>query len=132
MLESIKWKGPVQVNGIEYDSIDQALLSLKGFKGKLCVVFKEYRKPRETIREQVCQHDIRISVRQYMINPPTSTFDFHERWNGGIPMPEKTMVGRIIQDNGGMYEMELRSENNPEVSWRGWVIKSAILEQEEL
>jgi hypothetical protein len=65
----------------------------------------------------------KITVKKYMTEPATSTFDFQDKWNNGKPMPLCTMQGEIIKETRGMYYMELEEDD---ISWTGWVIKSAI------
>ena len=71
----------------------------------------------------------KITVKKYMTEPATSTFDFQDKWNNGKPMPLCIMQGEVIKETRGMYYMELKSDN---ISWTGFVIKSAIKEWEEL
>ena len=71
----------------------------------------------------------KITVKKYMTEPATSTFDFQDKWNNGNPMPLCIMQGEIIKETRGMYYMELKSDD---ISWSGWVIKSAIKEWEEI
>ena len=137
MLESIIWNGPVELNGKSYDSYDQAVQVLKGYSGDVCIVLRAKDKPGESTRERGESRKkrneqrvrYRIRVLRYMTTPPTPTFDFHDRWNGGIPMPESIMEGYIVDETKGMVKMELESDTS---SWTGWIIKSAIKEQEEI
>ena len=71
----------------------------------------------------------KITVKKYMTEPATSTFDFQDKWNNGNPMPLCIMQGEVIKETRGMYYMELKSDN---ISWTGFVIKSAIKEWEEI
>ena len=71
----------------------------------------------------------KITVKKYMTEPATSTFDFQDRWNEGKPMPLCTMQGEVIKETRGMYYMGLKSDD---ISWTGFVIKSAIKEWEEI
>ena len=71
----------------------------------------------------------KITVKKYMTEPATSTFDFQDKWNNGNPMPLCIMQGEIIKETRGMYYMKLKSDD---ISWTGWVIKSAIKEWEEI
>ena len=71
----------------------------------------------------------KITVKKYMTEPATSTFDFHNKWNNSVPMPQCRMEGKIIKETRGMYYMELKSGD---ITWTGWVIKSAIKEWEEI
>ena len=71
----------------------------------------------------------KITVKQYMTEPATSTFDFQDKWNDGKPMPLCIMQGEVIKETRGMYYMELKADD---ISWTGWVIKSSIKEWEEI
>ena len=126
----------------------------------------------------------RITVKKYMTEPATPTFDFQDRWNDGIPMPLAVMRGTIEKETRGMYYMKLNGKAEPtsvcmccgkkltnpvsrlygvgpdcgdriglirieteqearekweelskylaNISWEGWVIKSAIKEWKEI
>ena len=65
----------------------------------------------------------KITVKKYMTEPATSTFDFQNKWNNGKPMPLCIMQGEVIKETRGMYYMELKSDD---ISWTGWVIRSSI------
>lgn len=71
----------------------------------------------------------KITVKKYMTEPSTPNFDFQDRWNDGKPMPLCTMQGEVIKETRGMYYMKLKSDD---ISWTGFVIKSAIKEWEEI
>lgn len=71
----------------------------------------------------------RITVKKYMTEPATSTFDFHSKWNEDKPMPLTVMQGSIEKETRGMYYMSLEEDDN---KWSGWVIKSAIKEWKEI
>ena len=51
-----------------------------------------------------------ITVKKYMTQQATPSFDFMKNWNNNIPMPFVTMVGRVIKETRGMYQMELHAE----------------------
>ena len=69
----------------------------------------------------------KINVKKYMTEPATVNFDFQDKWNNGVPMPLCIMQGEVIKETRGMYYMELKSDD---ITWAGWVIKSAIKEWE--
>ena len=71
----------------------------------------------------------KITVKKYMTEPATSTFDFQDKWNNGKPMPLCTMQGKVTKETRGMFHMELKEDD---ISWTGWVIKSSIKEWEEI
>lgn len=126
----------------------------------------------------------KITVKKYMTEPATSTFDFQDKWNNGKPMPLCIMQGKVVKETRGMYYMSLQGKAEPtakclvcgktltnpisklygigpectekvglirieseeeakeklkhimeqidDISWTGWVIKSAIKEWEEI
>ena len=71
----------------------------------------------------------KITVKKYMTEPATSTFDFQDQWNKGAPMPQCKMEGEVIKETRGMYYMKLKADD---ITWTGFVIKSAIKEWEEI
>ena len=71
----------------------------------------------------------KITVKKYMTEPATANFDFQDKWNDGKPMPLCTMHGKVTKETRGMYYMELKEDD---ISWTGFVIKSAIKEWEEI
>ena len=71
----------------------------------------------------------KITVKKYMTEPATANFDFQDKWNDGKPMPLCTMQGEVIKETRGMYYMELKADD---ITWTGFVIKSAIKEWEEI
>lgn len=130
----------------------------------------------------------RITVKSYMTQKSTPSFDFMEKWNSDIPMPLRVMTGRKLEETRGMVKMELHGDievadgpvdicmccgrpiTNPvskyfgmgpicgqhnyvnpfdseeelkaavaeykkhlnEITWTGWIIKSAITAEEDL
>lgn len=73
----------------------------------------------------------KIMVKPFMTMEPTKQFNFHLRWNNGIPMPLQVMVGRKIRETSGTVYMELQSVDGSK-RWSGWVVKSAIIKCEQV
>ena len=71
----------------------------------------------------------KITVKKYMTEPATANFDFQDKWNDGNPMPLCIMQGEVTKETRGMYYMKLKSDD---ITWAGFVIKSAIKEWEEI
>ncbi len=122
MLNLLKdYKGAVEVNGQSFDSLDSALKGLKNFDGQLTIVLNKGAGERvsrasQQVEEVAGDKIYRIKVRQYMIKPSTPEFDFHDKWNNGIPMPMRIMVGRKLKETKGMVQMELWGEITEEVT----------------
>lgn len=55
----------------------------------------------------------KITVKKYMTEPATSTFDFQDKWNNGNPMPLCIMHGEVIKETRGMYYMNLLGKAEP-------------------
>ena len=66
----------------------------------------------------------RIEVNPYMTKKATANFDFMKKFNGDIPMPKKTMTGKVLSETPKMVKMKLWDEDK---TWEGYVVKSAIL-----
>lgn len=52
----------------------------------------------------------KITVKKYMTEPATSTFDFMDKFNHGIPMPLCIMQGKVTKETRGMFYMELEGK----------------------
>ena len=81
------------------------------------------------VKKMEVGNSYKITVKKYMTEPATANFDFQDKWNDGKPMPLCTMRGKVTKETRGMYYMELKSDD---ISWTGFVIKSAIKEWEEI
>lgn len=183
------WKGLIEVNGQQYDSIEAAVSAGIDFKDSWRVKLLPPAKKSHTAdgrqgtgqAAQVADSpEYRITVKPYMTRPTEqgSDFDFMAKFNNNNPMPLRTMAGTIEKETRGMYYMHLHGEGLEEVhcmrcgrklthpvsmhygigpecmsklgfvcsidavdeikeklqtvTWEGWVIKSAILEKEEV
>ena len=82
-----------------------------------------------TVKKMEVGKSYKITVKKYMTEPATANFDFQDKWNDGKPMPLCTMQGKVTKETRGMFHMELKEDD---ISWTGWVIKSAIKEWEEI
>ena len=82
-----------------------------------------------TVKKMEVGNSYKITVKKYMTEPSTPNFDFQDRWNDGKPMPLCIMQGEVIKETRGMYYMKLKSDD---ITWDGFVIKSAIKEWKEL
>lgn len=181
------WQGRVEVNGTEYDSIQDAESVFKTIKGNVHIILKgEVEKPLKSentrsdnpVKSSSDTVEYRVTVKRYMTQKATPEFDFMAQWNNDEPMPLRTMVGTVEKETRGMVYMKLhgvgletvtcvccgKELTNPisryygigpvcmnkvgiycdvdnieeikeklvDVKWEGWIIKSAITEQEEV
>lgn len=116
MIDMIKsWQGKVAVNGQSYDDIASAISNFKPVSGPLCI--KLYPKRETAVKKQsgepgedIKTGEIRITVKKYMTEKATTLFDFMEKWNNDVPMPLRTMTGKVLQETKGMVKMQLHGD----------------------
>lgn len=121
MLELLKnYSGKLKVNGKEFENVTQAIQSFSGYQGRLVVelntdIVTPTQPPRQEVEEGK-ETEYVIKVKQYMTKPATPSFDFMDKWNNGVPMPLRVMVGKKLKETKGMVKMELRGEIIQEVN----------------
>lgn len=110
------YKGSLEINGIMYNDLKAAVQAFKEFDGELTIVLNKGAKITEQrpiissenpVQEIQGSPIYKIKVKQYMTKPSTPEFDFHDKWNNGVPMPMRIMVGRKLKETRGMVQMEL-------------------------
>ena len=106
----------------------------KPFEFTLDKAIKELNKEMEDytwtkVKKMEVGKSYKITVKKYMTEPSTVNFDFQDKWNNGKPMPLCTMHGKVTKETRGMFHMELKADD---ITWTGFVIKSAIKEWEEI
>ena len=190
MLSMLKdYKGSVEINGVKYDSISDALKRFKSKSDVITIKLSSNHSERNTeqIRANESIVQKKITVKQYMTRKATPEFDFMKQWNSDVPMPLRTMIGTVEKETRGMVYMKLHGDiteektlhclkcgrpiTNPvsqyfgmgpecgchnyinpfyskeeldnaikhyretvlnNMTWEGWIIKSAILAEEEV
>ena len=119
------YKGSLEVNGITYSGVKAAVQALKGYEGEVVIILnkagnkqeqKEEKAPVNSVQEIKGSPIYKIKVRQYMTKPASPEFDFQDKWNNGVPMPMRIMVGRKLKETKGMVQMELWGEIIDEIS----------------
>lgn len=115
MLTLLKnWKGPVEINGTLYDSINAVNLAdiktLGEINIKLLHTEKIENKGNTSENRTVDVTEYQITVKRYMTQKASATFDFMEKWNNNIPMPLRTMVGTVEKETRGMVYMKLHGD----------------------
>ena len=115
MLTLLKnWKGPVEINGTLYDSINAVNLAdiktLGEINIKLLHTEKIENKGNTSENRALDKTEYQITVKRYMTQKASATFDFMEKWNNNIPMPLRTMVGTVEKETRGMVYMKLHGD----------------------
>lgn len=185
------YRGSVEINGKKYDSVESARIDFKTFQGRVCIKLLPKQLEAKSDASNAIQNvdkpvEYRVTVRKYMTEKSSPSFDFMQKWNNNNPMPLRTMTGVILQETRGMVKMRLHGDiwakkistcmccgrqlTNPvsqyfgigpecgghnyvnpfdsedelreavsaykkklqATVWEGWIIKSAITEQEEV
>lgn len=190
MLTQLKeWKGAVEINGSQYDSIQAISNQFKLDSNEIHIrLYPTKKRELKTIGTQSqdisSDTEYKIFVKPYMTKLASPEFDFMAKFNNDNPMPYRLMVGKKIRETKGMVYMELHADitekqaticmccgralTNPvsqyfgigpecgghnyvnpfdtqeeleeavnvyrqklrEVTWTGWIIKSAIISEE--
>lgn len=118
MLELLKnYPGNLKVNGKEFENVLQAIQAFSEYRGRLVIELntKPTPPPRQEVEEGK-ETEYVIKVKQYMTKPASPSFDFMDKWNNGVPMPMRIMVGKKLEETKGMVKMELRGEIIQEVN----------------
>lgn len=115
MLSMLRnWKGKVEINGIEYDSIRDVkiddLSALDNVTIHLSSVKEKSQKTQNSVSTSDDKKQYRISVKSYMTKKATPDFDFMARWNNDNPMPLRTMIGTVEKETRGMVYMKLHGD----------------------
>ena len=174
------WKGEIDINDNHYISIDACNFNFKSVSDDIHIQLHPIQKnaKQSEIQTSIDKIEYRITVKRYMTEPASPSFDFMNKWNDNIPMPLRTMTGVIEKETRGMIYMKLHGQAEPvvrcmrcgrlltnpisqhygigpecmsklgfvcdindvetikkklvDVTWEGWIIKSAIIEKEEI
>lgn len=184
MLKILKdWNGSIEINGKSYDSVKDAVNAFQSVSDDIHIVLHSVRK---TVSKSVTEADNNISasvekqitVKRYMTQKSTPSFDFMAKFNNDNPMPMRIMQGTVEKETRGMVYMKLHGLAKPtitctccgkeltnpvsrhygigpiclgkmgiiadisdvenireqlvKIEWSGWIIKSAIVESEDV
>jgi len=112
------WKGSLEVNGTQFDSIESFNASNLNLSGAISIKLypigythqiNENTKPEQHITETESE-ELVITVKKYMTQPAEPGFDFMATWNNNNPMPLRTMVGTKVKETRGMVYMKLHGD----------------------
>ena len=118
MLEYLNsYEGKLTINEVTYPSVAEARAALSGFKGNIRILLNhnEVKQSTASHTKEISSSDegtniYQIKVRTYMTKPSSPDFDFQDKWNHGVPMPLRIMVGKKLKETRGMVQMELWGE----------------------
>jgi hypothetical protein len=102
-----------------FDDVPSALEKVGGQSGMFVLQFNliDEVEPESEKSEPADSELWRFSVKKWMTKPSTPNFDFQAKYNAGIPMPYRTMVGTIekTSKSGKMYYVHLHVRMTQEV-----------------
>lgn len=173
------WTGKIEIDGIVYDSIEDAQTVIKSFSDDIHIKLLSNNKRTNTsvVTTSDDAVEYEIEVKKYMTQKATPEFDFMSKWNNNEPMPMRIMQGTVEKETRGMVYMKLHGLAKPtitcyccgkeltnpvsrhygigpiclgklgisreiddienireelvNITWEGWVIKSAIINKKE-
>lgn len=56
---------------------------------------------------------------------PFKGFDFHDKFNNGVPPPEQTMQGFVLKETEKMFYLSVHTFDNKRF-WMGWAPKKSV------
>lgn len=126
MLTLIKnWTGKVEIDGVEYDNISQAIQNYNPVNSDIHIVLKSLGKRSDiekeksaatTIEAADSNSEYEITVKQYMTRKATPEFDFMAKFNNNNPMPMRIMQGTVEKETKGMVYMKLHGLCKPTIT----------------
>lgn len=113
------WKGKIELNGVLYNSIEEVQknvdlsklnntnVTIKLLKdGYIADTDKTQNKNKVEESSNTTQYV--VTVKRWMTQKSSPSFDWMAKVNNDIPMPAMTMVGTILQETPKMIKMELK------------------------
>lgn len=74
-------------------------------------------------RQNANKGTVRVEFENYIVFP-FEGFDFHDKFNNGVPPYSKVMYGKILRETDKMYYFDLFSETSDK-HWVGWCPKKS-------
>lgn len=120
----LNWKGSVEVNGTEYQNIQDANAEFKTLENDICILLhSSTQNVSKSVQERpIVSFDtdktLKIEVKSYMLRKSTPTFDFMAKFNNDNPMPMLIMIGTVEKETPGMVYMKLHADIVKDTSYR--------------
>ena len=128
MISLLKnWQGSVEIEGVEYKSIQDAMSVFKTAKDEIHIKLlsnnknanKELTDAQKTVSKSndlSVDTEYQITVKQYMTRKATADFDFMLKFNHDNPMPMRIMQGTVEKETKGMVYMKLHGLAKPTIT----------------
>lgn len=121
MLSLLKnYKGEVEINGVKYDSVRDAIKQFKSDNDTITIKLSSVKSEsvKSSVRALQTNVQKKITVKQYMTRKATDDFTFMKEWNNDNPMPLRTMIGEVVKETRGMVYMRLHGDITEERTMR--------------
>lgn len=112
-----KWKGAIDINDKHYESVQDAINDFKTFNADMHIVLHSATKnasqsvtERQRAESVQSVQQYKITVKKYMTQKGSPSFDFMTKWNKDNPMPLRTMIGTVEKETRGMVYMKLHGD----------------------
>ena len=109
------WRGKVNVNGTEYESVSSVPDNIEVATITLLPKVAEVERRRVRVDDSTDTAEHLITVKQWLTQPATPEFDYNDRMNNGVPMPLRTMQGTIVKETAKSVYMHLHGSTKPVV-----------------
>lgn len=117
------WKGTVDINGVHYDSVRDAVNAFKNTSDEVHIVLHSARQTASKSVTEVNSStsvtssvETKITVKKYMTQKSTPEFDFMAKFNNDNPMPMRIMQGTVEKETRGMVFMKLHGMGYPTIT----------------
>lgn len=118
MLTMLKnWKGSIDINDKHYETVQDAISDFKTFNADMHIVLHSSKKnvsqsvtERQSIESVQSKQQYKVTVKKYMTQKGSPSFDFMTKWNNDNPMPLRTMIGTVEKETRGMIYMKLHGD----------------------
>lgn len=121
------WQGSVEIEGVEYNSIQDAMSVFKTTKDEIHIKLlsnnknanKELTDAQKTVSKSnnlSVDTEYEITVKAYMTRKAIPEFDFMAKFNNDNPMPMRIMQGTVEKETRGMVYMKLHGLAKPTIT----------------
>lgn len=108
------WQGTIEINGSQHTDINDVTgaVSIHLFPRG----YQRQEEHKSVVKTMTDSDTFLVKVRAWMTKESTPDFDFIDKFNKGIPMPFRVMVGTVDKETEKMYHMSLHGDIVQEVS----------------
>lgn len=122
MIEKLltDWPGEVEIDDKHYTNTQDAIRAFKNLSSATHIKLLAKRKSTNKANIEAVSDPVeyRVTVKKYMTEPATPSFDFMAKWNNDTPMPMRIMQGTVEKETRGMIYMKLHGLAKPTITCR--------------